>query len=229
MALIRCPVCKAENAAGAGVPPLQGRPVDAVRAGGAAGVDAGGGATTAGGGTNRRGQFLAELADWLRSDAESLRLFALTRLMRRDFAGAWAGYHGSGGIGTIQGRPGESASMAAACRARLVDAKSLLDGHRWSAAYYVAGYAVECGLKACVLARLTAVPEVIFDNKRFSESCWTHSILELVKLAGLEPTGLADMTANRALRENWQVVKDWSEKARYNPNSDCAAKKRTPR
>ena len=39
----------------------------------------------------------------------------------------------------------------------LVDAKALLDAHRWSAAYYLAGYAVECGLKACVLARVASL------------------------------------------------------------------------
>ncbi len=35
---------------------------------------------------------LAEKGDWMRGDAESRRLRALTRLMRRDFAGAWALY-----------------------------------------------------------------------------------------------------------------------------------------
>ena len=35
---------------------------------------------------------LAGEADWLRSDAESRRLRAMTRFMRRDFAGAWACY-----------------------------------------------------------------------------------------------------------------------------------------
>jgi HEPN domain-containing protein len=30
----------------------------------------------------------------------------------------------------------------------VVDAKLLLDAGRWHAAYYLAGYAVECGLKA---------------------------------------------------------------------------------
>jgi hypothetical protein len=35
---------------------------------------------------------LADEADWMRSDAESRRLRAATRLMRRDFAGAWAQY-----------------------------------------------------------------------------------------------------------------------------------------
>jgi HEPN domain-containing protein len=37
---------------------------------------------------------------------------------------------------------------------RLKDAKALLDGGRWEFAYYVAGYAVECGLKSCILARM---------------------------------------------------------------------------
>ncbi len=29
------------------------------------------------------------------------------------------------------------------------DAEVLLDAGQWSGAYYLAGYAVECGLKAC--------------------------------------------------------------------------------
>src|SRR4051795_13146320 len=78
----------------------------------------------------------------------------------------------------------------------LADAQGLLDGHRWSAAYYLAGYSVECGLKACVLARVAVSPEVIFDDRKFSKKCWTHSVLELVKHAGLESTLAADVLAN---------------------------------
>ena len=33
--------------------------------------------------------------------------------------------------------------------ARVGDAESLLRDGRWAAAYYLLGYAVECGLKAC--------------------------------------------------------------------------------
>ena len=97
----------------------------------------------------------------------------------------------------------------------LVDAKTLLDDHRWASAYYLAGYAVECGLKACVLVRVAATAEVIFDDRKFSEKCWTHNVAELVKLAGLEATRVADVTANRAFRKNWLVVKDWDEKTLY--------------
>ncbi len=39
----------------------------------------------------------------------------------------------------------------------VIDAKVLLDAGRWHAAYYLAGYAVECGLKACVLAHIEAI------------------------------------------------------------------------
>ncbi len=106
----------------------------------------------------------------------------------------------------------------------LVDAKSLLDNHHWSAAYYLAGYAVECGLKACVLARVGAAPEVIFDNRRFSENCWTHNLLELVKLAALEATRLANIAAKPGLGENWVVVKDWTENSRYQTTGHRKAK-----
>jgi hypothetical protein len=107
----------------------------------------------------------------------------------------------------------------------LVDAKAQLGAHGWSAAYYLAGYAVECGLKACILARLAATPEVIFEERRFSEKCWTHDFDELVKLAGLEATRDADTTANPALEDNWQVVSAWSEQSRYQTTSHQKAKR----
>jgi len=33
---------------------------------------------------------------------------------------------------------------------RLEDAEALIASGRWAAAYYLLGYSVECGLKACV-------------------------------------------------------------------------------
>lgn len=37
---------------------------------------------------------------------------------------------------------------------RARDAEALLNAGRWSGAFYLAGYAIECGLKACI-AKLT--------------------------------------------------------------------------
>ena len=75
------------------------------------------------------------------------------------------------------------------------------------------------------MVRVAAAPEVIFGDKKFSEKCWTHSILDLVKMADLEGARATDAAANPALGKNWMVVKDWSEKARYTTTSHQKAKK----
>ncbi|MBI3464357.1 MAG: HEPN domain-containing protein [Planctomycetes bacterium] len=98
---------------------------------------------------------------------------------------------------------------------RLLAAKALLDAQIWSSAYYLAGYAVECGLKSCVLARIMSEPEIIFKERKFSDRCWTHDILQLVNLAGLEQVHDADRNASPSLDANWLVVEKWEEQARY--------------
>src|SRR5438034_3672228 len=84
---------------------------------------------------------------------------------------------------------------------RVRDAAALLKARRWSAAYYLAGYAVECGLKACVVAYIKKNLDVIFRDRRFSEKCWTHDYDELFKLAELKAQWDADMAANVDLRD----------------------------
>jgi hypothetical protein len=100
---------------------------------------------------------------------------------------------------------------------KLLAAGALLTAQQWPSAYYLAGYALECGLKSCVLARLVAAPEVIFDegNKTYSEKCWCHDIERLVELAGLKDIRRSDMDANSVLGANWAIVKDWNERTRY--------------
>jgi hypothetical protein len=100
---------------------------------------------------------------------------------------------------------------------RILDARAHLAPAvaRWSAAYYLVGYAVECGLKACVLVRVAAHPEVIYEDKKFSFNAWTHDLEGLVALAGLKADRDADALANPALFLNWQRVKDWTEESRY--------------
>lgn len=105
---------------------------------------------------------------------------------------------------------------------RIVDARCLLDGGRWSGAYYLAGYAVECGLKACIMAHVEAVG-AIFQDKKFSEKCWTHDLEELLKLANLKPTLDADTAANTAFSTNWGVAKDWKETSRYEQKTQAQA------
>lgn len=96
---------------------------------------------------------------------------------------------------------------------RVKDAKALLKIKRWAAAYYLAGYAVECGLKSCLILYLMKTDE--FPEKRFSEQCWTHNLERLVTLAGLGAALDSDAAADADLSKNWAIVNDWSESSRY--------------
>lgn len=108
---------------------------------------------------------------------------------------------------------------------RLRDAEALLNAQRWSGAYYLAGYAVECGLKSCILVRVAATPEILFDdqNKRFSTNCWTHDIEDLVRLADLVAVRASETAVDPIFGRNWQLVKDWNEKSRYESKTQVQA------
>ena len=108
---------------------------------------------------------------------------------------------------------------------KLLAAEALIATKQWSSAYYLAGYAIECGLKSCILARLAGTPEVIFDegNKTYSEKCWCHDIEKLLGLADLKTVRDAEIHHNPALAINWAIVNKWSELARYRTTSSFEA------
>src|SRR5579875_2492255 len=97
--------------------------------------------------------------------------------------------------------------------ARLADAKVLLDAGRWAAAYYLLGYAIECGLKACIARRFRQdeVPE-----KKIVDNFYTHRLEDLLKLSELQKSRDDRATAEPAFRISWSTVRDWNEQARYN-------------
>jgi hypothetical protein len=97
---------------------------------------------------------------------------------------------------------------------RILDAACLLAGGRWAGAYYLAGYAAECGLKACIMAHVEATG-AIFQDRKFSEKCWTHDLETLLELANLRAALDADAAANPALFTNWGLAKGWKETSRY--------------
>jgi hypothetical protein len=105
---------------------------------------------------------------------------------------------------------------------RIQDAACLLAGGRWAGAYYLAGYALECGLKACIMVYVKN-SGAIFVEKKFSEKCWTHNPEDLLRLAGLETTLNADAAANPALSTNWGVATGWEETSRYKQKTQAEA------
>ena len=95
---------------------------------------------------------------------------------------------------------------------RIADAKALLAAKRWGAAYYLAGYAVEAALKACI-AKL--MPPEEFPEKNFVDKCWTPNLVQLLGPAQLKADFDAALKADKELRKNWKVVSDWDESSRY--------------
>jgi hypothetical protein len=81
------------------------------------------------------------------------------------------------------------------------------------------------GLKSCILVRIRAVPELLFQDggNKFSSDCWTHDIEKLVKLAGLEAERNQDMASNVTLEVNWRIVIRWNEKSRYQMKTHAEA------
>lgn len=98
-------------------------------------------------------------------------------------------------------------------RDRLRDAKALLAARRWSGAYYLSGYAVECAVKSCIIVYLMKTDQ--FPARRFSEQCWTHDLQQLVHLAGLQTALAAAIAADPVLHANWEIVTEWDEASRY--------------
>jgi HEPN domain-containing protein len=105
--------------------------------------------------------------------------------------------------------------------ARLVEARLLLAHGHPSGAYYLAGYAIECALKAVIAAGFRA--NEIPDKPRVN-SIYTHNLKDLLNLADLKGPLEDDMNENSELRESWATISKWSEHARYQVwTSDAAA------
>jgi hypothetical protein len=104
---------------------------------------------------------------------------------------------------------------------RARDALGLINIGQWSGAYYLAGYAVECGLKACI-ARKTSQDD--FPDKEFAIKCFTHRFDPLVILAGLESAFKAKVLVDRTFDDYWQIVVRWDETARYKIWSESDAR-----
>ena len=104
---------------------------------------------------------------------------------------------------------------------RIDEALMLLAQGKYDGAYYLAGYAVECGLKACI-ARLTNQNDYP-PKPKYIHDYYSHEIEKLVKTAGLTSERNADVAADLDLEANWGVVKDWSEESRYERKTQAQA------
>ena len=99
---------------------------------------------------------------------------------------------------------------------RLREAKLLLQANCPDGAYYLAGYAAECAIKACI-AKATERHE--FPDKKRAESSYTHNAVDLIRVAGLNKALHSAITGDSNFAEAWEVVRQWSEAERYERHS----------
>lgn len=101
------------------------------------------------------------------------------------------------------------ADFQALATMRSADARALLAAHRFDAAYYLAGFAVECALKACIAAETKRYE---YPDKKRAERAWSHDLKGLLKEAGLAQ---AMQQASGATQTNWALVVNWNVEVRY--------------
>ena len=95
---------------------------------------------------------------------------------------------------------------------RIAEAKVLLENNCWAGAYYLAGYAVECALKACIAK---ATRQYDFPDRRMANASHTHNLSSLARTAGLEEIIKERAALEAPFDDNWTAVRGWSEEARY--------------
>ncbi|WP_373534179.1 HEPN domain-containing protein [Microcoleus sp.] len=93
---------------------------------------------------------------------------------------------------------------------RLEEVEVLLNNHKYSGAYYLSGYVIECALKACIAKQ---TKKFDFPDKKTVMDSYTHDLKTLVQLAKLDLRLQSNLDPDFSGR--WSTVKDWSEKSRY--------------
>jgi AbiV family abortive infection protein len=93
------------------------------------------------------------------------------------------------------------------------DAETLLKNRRWSSAYYLSGYAIECALKACIAKQIRRHQFPDLEAVRYSH---THDLRKLAKLAGLTSALQARSRHPDQFGNYWEkVVTEWRSTYRY--------------
>ncbi len=95
---------------------------------------------------------------------------------------------------------------------RLKEASALLELGLFDGAYYLAGYALECAIKACI-AKGTQRHD--FPDKKRVDSSHSHNLRDLIRVAGLDDARLEQASEDAEFSKNWDVVEQWSEQSRY--------------
>ncbi len=95
---------------------------------------------------------------------------------------------------------------------RIKEAEILLNAECYHGAYYLAGYALECSLKACIAKQ---IKQFDFPDKKLANDSYTHDLVKLLITAGLKQELMRQESKDINFKLNWSVANKWSEESRY--------------
>ncbi len=98
---------------------------------------------------------------------------------------------------------------------RAEEAAVLAANGKEQGAYYLAGLAIECALKACVAKRTRQHQYPPKNTNPYYE----HKIDVLLDLAELREQLDDEMKRSREFADNWEIVHDWNVEKRYEMTS----------
>lgn len=90
-----------------------------------------------------------------------------------------------------------------------------MENQHYAGAYYLLGYAVECGFKACIARRTKRFD---FPDRKGVTDSYTHDLQKLLTVSELHLEYQKDIQLDPQLAVNWAIVKEWSEETRYLTN-----------
>ncbi|WP_150048954.1 MULTISPECIES: HEPN domain-containing protein [Methylomonas] len=95
---------------------------------------------------------------------------------------------------------------------RIKEAEVLLKAECYHGAYYLAGYALECILKACVAKQ---IKQFDFPDKKLANDSYTHDLTKLLITAGLKQELILQESKDVNFKLSWSLANKWSEESRY--------------
>ncbi len=94
----------------------------------------------------------------------------------------------------------------------LSTAEALKKAKQYPDAFYHAGYAVECALKAIICRDLFGGT---WPSRQTFPEGYSHDLDRLLRLAGLKPRLMEARQRDEEFGMNWETVRKWRETTRY--------------
>jgi HEPN domain-containing protein len=99
--------------------------------------------------------------------------------------------------------------------ARAKDAVALLVSKRYTAAYYFAGFAIECAIKSSIASKTGRFHYPPTARTINDGGYYAHNLEQLISTANLRAALNAEIVANPQFEARWNTVKQWKNDVRY--------------